>query len=81
MPGLERREFGVLDVNGDLSGECVSVRHVRLHRNLHQESERTALTEELEGILREGLGPPRWRGRPRPSEARMTVIGGVPPGP
>lgn len=56
MPGLERREFGVLDVNGDLSGECVSVRHVRLHRNLHQESERTALTEELEGILREGLG-------------------------
>jgi 5-methylcytosine-specific restriction enzyme subunit McrC len=58
MAGLEPREFGVLDANGVLSGECVSVRHVHLHRNLHQEAERRALTQELEAILREGLGLP-----------------------
>lgn len=53
--GLERRDFDVLDGNGKLSGERVSVRYVRLHRDLQKESERTALADELETIVREGL--------------------------
>lgn len=55
VSGLEPREFSVLDANGAPSGERVSVRHVRLHRNLHQEAEREALAVELTAILREGL--------------------------
>lgn len=58
VPGLEPREFGVLDANGSFSGERVSVRHVHLDRNLQQEDQRHALTEELEAILREGLELP-----------------------
>jgi 5-methylcytosine-specific restriction enzyme subunit McrC len=55
VPGLEAREFGVLDANGGPSGERVSIRHVRLHRNLQQEAEREALAQELAAILRDGL--------------------------
>jgi 5-methylcytosine-specific restriction enzyme subunit McrC len=58
VSGLEPREFGVLDANGWLSGERVSVRHVQLHRDLQQAAERQALTDELEAILREGLELP-----------------------
>ncbi|MBK7779594.1 MAG: hypothetical protein IPJ58_02165 [Ardenticatenia bacterium] len=67
-PGLERRDFDVLDAEGKRR-ERVAVRHVRLHRNLHQEAERTALADELEGILREGLDRRRrcpWRPRHDP---------------
>jgi len=54
-PGLESQDFDVLDAEGKRK-ERVSVRHVMLHRNLHQEAERVALADEMEGILREGLG-------------------------
>lgn len=53
--GLEPRDFDVIDGNGDFSGERICVRQVDLHRNLHTENGRTALAEELESILREGL--------------------------
>ena len=53
--GLEPRDFDVLDAAGD-RGERVAVRHVRLHRNLQQESARAELADELEDVLREGLG-------------------------
>lgn len=53
-PGLEPRDFDVLDAQG-LSQERVAIRHVRLHRNLHQEAERASLARELAAILREGL--------------------------
>ena len=55
VPGLEPREFEVLDANGTPSGERVSVRHVRLHRNLQLEQERQGLVQELEAVVREGL--------------------------
>jgi 5-methylcytosine-specific restriction enzyme subunit McrC len=58
VPGLEPRDFGVLDAIGAPSGERVSVRYVRLHRNLQQETERQALVQELEAVLREGLELP-----------------------
>lgn len=53
--GLEPRDFDVLDAEGR-PRERVAVRHVRLHRNLHQDAERVALADELEEIVREGLG-------------------------
>ena len=56
VPGLETRDFEVLDAGGQLSGERVMVRHVGLHRNLHVDSERVALTSELRTIVLEGLG-------------------------
>jgi 5-methylcytosine-specific restriction enzyme subunit McrC len=62
ITGLVPREFGVLDENGLLSGERVSVRHVHLHRNLQNEAQRQALTQELEAILREGLEMPAVEG-------------------
>ena len=55
VTGLEQKEFSVLDANGTRSGERVSVRHVRLHRDLQKRSEREALASELADILREGL--------------------------
>ncbi len=54
-PGLEPRDFDVLDAQG-ASQERVAIRQVRLHRNLHQEAERSSLAKELADILREGLG-------------------------
>lgn len=53
--GLETRDFDVLDAQGEHL-ERVAVRHVRLHRNLHHEAERTALGDELTAIVVEGLG-------------------------
>ncbi len=53
--GLEPRNFDVLDAEGERR-ERVVVRHVRLHRNLQQQAERMALADELEAIVREGLG-------------------------
>lgn len=53
--GLERRDFDILDAH-DQPQECIAVRHVCLHRNFHQETERAALATELEEILRWGLG-------------------------
>ena len=58
VPGLEPREFGVHDADGSFSGERLSVRHVQLHRNLQQEGQRQALTDDLEAILREGPDMP-----------------------
>jgi 5-methylcytosine-specific restriction enzyme subunit McrC len=55
VPGLEPREFEVLDANGAPSGERVSVRCVRLYRNLQLEQERRGLVQELEAVVREGL--------------------------
>src|SRR5262249_11876948 len=57
-PGLQARDFDVLDAAGKLSGEHIAVRHIRLHRNLNQEREQQALADELEAIVREGLGLP-----------------------
>jgi 5-methylcytosine-specific restriction enzyme subunit McrC len=54
-PGLEPRDFDVIDATGERSGERVLVRQVRLHRDLHQDSERQALAVELEDVVREGL--------------------------
>lgn len=53
--GLKPRDFDIVDATGAHSGERVAVRHVRLHRNLHEESERRALAAELEAVVREGL--------------------------
>lgn len=54
-PGIEPRDFDVLDDREASSGERVLVRQVRLHRDLQQEPERQALADELEAIVREGL--------------------------
>jgi 5-methylcytosine-specific restriction enzyme subunit McrC len=54
-PGLEPRDFDVLDSEGNRR-ERIAVRQVRLQRNLHLEAERTALVDELEAVVREGLG-------------------------
>ena len=55
-PGAEQRDFDVLDPSGAASGEQVCIRFINLHRNLHAESEREALTAELMQIISEGLG-------------------------
>lgn len=55
MKGLVPRDFDVLDAEGRRQ-ERVAVRQVHLHRNLHREAERAALADELETIVREGLG-------------------------
>ncbi len=54
-PGLEPREFEVLDQHGATSGERVMVRQVKLHRNLWDAGERTALADELGALVREAL--------------------------
>jgi 5-methylcytosine-specific restriction enzyme subunit McrC len=54
-PGVESRNFDVLDDKGASSGERVLIRQVRLHRDLQQKPEREALASELEAIIREGL--------------------------
>ena len=69
VPSLEPREFEVFDANGTPSGERVSVRHVRLHRNLQLEHERRALVQELEAVVREGL---EW-----PSSGLVAAAAGV----
>ena len=56
MPGVEPRDFDVLDDKGAVSGERVLVRQIRLHRDLQKEAERHALASELDLIVREGLG-------------------------
>lgn len=56
--GLDPRDFDVIDGSDAFSGERISVRHVHLHRNLHQDAEQEALANELEAILREGLTLP-----------------------
>lgn len=53
--GLLPRDFDVLDAEGQRR-ERVAVRQVHLHRNLQQDAERVALADELEEIVREGLG-------------------------
>jgi 5-methylcytosine-specific restriction enzyme subunit McrC len=55
VPGLEARDFEVLDAAGTPSGERISIRHVRLHRNLYAEGEREKLVSELEEIVHAGL--------------------------
>lgn len=54
-PGVEPREFEVLDQNGTTSGERVLVRQVKLQRNLWDAGERAALADELAAVVREGL--------------------------
>ena len=54
-PGAMERDFDVLDPTGAHSGEQVCVRFVNLHRNLHLESEREALANELMRIVADGL--------------------------
>ncbi len=56
MPGVEARDFHVLDAESERSGERVAIRQLRLHRNLESEGEREKLIAELEAIVREGLG-------------------------
>ena len=53
--GLEARDFDVLDADSRRR-ERVAVRQVHLHRNLHLEAERVALADELEEVVRDGLG-------------------------
>lgn len=53
--GLEARDFDVLDADSRRR-ERVAVRQVRLHRNLNLEAERAALADELEVVVRDGLG-------------------------
>jgi 5-methylcytosine-specific restriction enzyme subunit McrC len=48
---MSNRDFDVLDRHDALSGEQVGVRFVRLHRNLHLESERSVLANELHELL------------------------------
>jgi 5-methylcytosine-specific restriction endonuclease McrBC regulatory subunit McrC len=54
VPGVVPLNFDVLDEHGQ-AGPRVLVRHVRLHRNLADESERRRLAHELEAIAREGF--------------------------
>jgi 5-methylcytosine-specific restriction endonuclease McrBC regulatory subunit McrC len=54
--GLEASDFHVLDADGALSSERISVRQIRL-QGIHQDHQRQNLTRELEVILREGLEP------------------------
>ena len=56
VPGLDARDFDVLDATNAQSGERIAIRHVHLHRNLYAEGEREKLIDELEAIVREGLG-------------------------
>jgi len=53
-PGLEARDFHVLDSEGNRK-EQVAVRLVCLQRNLHKENERVTLADELEKVVRDGL--------------------------
>ncbi len=54
LPGLEPREFDVLDAGGQGTKQ-VWVRTVKLHSNLHRQQGRQQLAEELEEILATGL--------------------------
>jgi 5-methylcytosine-specific restriction enzyme subunit McrC len=55
VPGLESRDFRLLDADGARSGEEIAIRMIDLHRDLHLESERLALAKELEKVVCEGL--------------------------
>ena len=69
--GLVPRDFDVINSEGKRSGEQVSVRFVDLHRDLHLESERKALADELTGLIEEGFEPA--------DETVLSVgVGGVP---
>jgi 5-methylcytosine-specific restriction enzyme subunit McrC len=59
ISGLQSRDFKILGAGDAFSGERVAIRQVHLHQNLHQESGRQALIEELEAIVREGLQVPK----------------------
>ncbi|MCK5798402.1 MAG: hypothetical protein KAI47_14525, partial [Deltaproteobacteria bacterium] len=54
-PGVVPRDFDVMDRFGEQSGEQVCVRFVNLHRDLHAESERQALANELTQIVEAGF--------------------------
>lgn len=68
-PGIEPRDFHVLDGTHRHSGERVAIRQVSLHRNLSAESERAQLIGELEAIVREGLGMPQAAAVDYPGDA------------
>jgi 5-methylcytosine-specific restriction enzyme subunit McrC len=64
VPGLEARNFDVLDATNARSGDRITIRHVHLHRNLYVEDERGKLVAELEEIVREGLDLPKTQHAP-----------------
>jgi len=45
------RDFNIIDKTNEHSGEQVGIRFIRLHRNLHLESERSKLADELSNLL------------------------------
>ena len=56
--GVIPRDFDIVDSAGSLSGEQVRIRFANLHRDLHQESERNQLANELAQIVIDGLDSP-----------------------
>ncbi|MEO7328107.1 MAG: McrC family protein [Minicystis sp.] len=56
LPGLEARNFDVLDGKGERSGEQIAIRQLRLHRDLTTREEHEKIVGELEALVREGLG-------------------------
>lgn len=69
-PGLIPRTFDILDHADAWSGERVGVRFVNLHRDLHLESERCQLADELTRLVLDGF---QWND-PAPS---LVVVGGA----
>ena len=56
--GAVERDFELLASSGEPSGVVLGIRFVNLSRDLYREADRAALADELEGLLREGLGQP-----------------------
>ncbi len=56
MVGCVGRDFELLDMEGRPSGTTVGMRFVNLSRNLYYKGERVFLAEELEQLVRQGLG-------------------------
>jgi 5-methylcytosine-specific restriction enzyme subunit McrC len=57
VPGMTARDFAILDHTDARSGERVGVRFVNLHRDLHLESERRQLADELTRLILDSFAP------------------------
>jgi 5-methylcytosine-specific restriction enzyme subunit McrC len=55
VSGISEQDFHALDENGKASGQRVGVRFVQINRNLHSESERRELANELHDLVLEGF--------------------------
>lgn len=55
VPGVVEQDFHLFDRHDQLTDSKVGIRLVNLHRNLHSEQERVALTDELENLILAGF--------------------------